>query len=441
MIEFKLSSKDHLSALLFGKEFKTKQSVLIGKYKNGNDKYQTQDIVVNISGFKLKPIEAWKTKKDGVFKVNEEVLTKLAELKLKGLNECEYPQKVQDLKELCRLYLKRRELEKQISTYYESTEQFIYDFDSCVHPEICLFGYETSSGYGGGVATGRPSARNPNTLNQPKSTTSLAKQHFTSRYKDGQIIEADHSQIEVVTQAQISGDTQYQQDVIDGIDFHCKYLALQEHLPYETVYKYCKVDCLPEWDHKRSQIKSGFTFAQQYGAGVKRIAEGTGLTEEEVTDLFEQHRLAYPQLDRFNKNLEEEVNRLGYYQTITGRKLYFKKYSTPEWKQKKFGIMEDYKRSEIVNYPIQSTATADITMLMFAKFWREKAIHNRDKYLLINTVYDSLVVDCREEHVEECKKDLKMLANVKEMMYNKFNYDWKLPVKVDIHSGDNWWET
>lgn len=488
MIEFNLKSGDHLSALFFGGNFLVDEQIPdldeLGNhksYKTGQKKGQLRYKYVKkelfIKGLELKPQRTLKTKKDGVYQTNEYVLKTIS----KKDNT--------DAGKIAKLMLRIRELNKQISTYYDGTEKFVHDFDSCVHHELCHFGYDRGNDtFGGGVVTGRLSGQKPNMLNQPKSTENKVRQHFISRFnkkcshcggqpenychecdcgyeQKGCWISADFSQIEPCTQAELSRDPMLLKEIENGTDKHCLYLALKEHIPYEEVYKKCKIDKDPEWDLKRSKIK-GFTFAKAYGAGIKKIAYDTQMTEEEVKDLFQAEKERYPILYRYQDINKRKVEMHGELQTIFGRVLKFKKYPAPQWLQEK-GILESYKPQEIINWPVQSVGSADLTLIMIGWFWRHKAIYNRhikcdkcdiygvsgivdcvqchgkgyyDNYLMINTVYDSLDVDCRPEFVDQLKEDLKVLTNVKEMCYTYFKYIWEVPVKIDIKEGNSWYE-
>ena len=213
---------------------------------------------------------------------------------------------------------------------------------------------------------------------------------------------------------------------------------MKERLPYDEVFKYCKIDKLQEWDFKRSKIKA-FTFKRKYGGGAKSIAESTGLTVDEVKDIFKAEEKAYPVLMQYQRRNLQIVAAHGELQTIFGRILPFTKYPTPAWKQEQTGIMEEAKPTEVVNYPIQSTGSADLTLIMIGHFWRKYAIHNRDKYLMVNTVYDSLDLDCKPEYEEELREHLKCLTDVKEICSKYFSYQWLVNVKIDIKSGESYY--
>lgn len=397
MIEFNPNSPKQLSALFFGGNLKEKKDIIY------------------IKGLGLKPLDKWKTK-TGSFQTNEEVLKLIAKKEDTTAGK------------IASLLLKSRKLNKEINTYYEGVKQFINE-KGFVHPQFSHCGYGDGQG---GTETGRLSCYKPNVQQIPKNFASKVKQHFVSRFEDGVLIECDFSQLEIVVQAELSKDDRYRQDVINGIDFHCKRLAFKEGLTYEQVIKNCNNENTKEvWKQKRSQIKE-FSFQRAYGAGAKSISENTGIPYNSVMTIIEKEKVEYPTLNLYNQNLIALVNKQGYYNNLFGRRFYFKKY---EWK----GEMT-YKPTDIQNYMIQGTATADISMIMFGIFWRE-TIKYRNKFLIINTVHDSIVLDCKKEYIEFANNLLKkILEKVPEMVYNYFGKHWSMPVKVDIKSGSSWWD-
>jgi len=411
---FNPDSPTQLSLLLFGGEIKEEYLVEIGVFKTGAKKgqikYKKEERTKRINGLGLHPHVSWKTKKDGIYSTNEAVLSVIA--KREGTKAAE----------ICQLILKSRELRKQISTYYDSTLAFLYD-DNRVHAQY--IGVQTD--------TGRLSCKNPNLQNQPKAPSKVPE-HFVSRYEEGKLIAADYAQVELVVQAVLSKDPQYIEDVLNGVDFHCKRLALKEGQDYEQVVRSCKGN--PEWSKKRSQVK-GFSFARAYGAGAKKIAEQTGMQEQEVLLLIEREREEYPVLSRWQESLKEEVNAKGFYRSILGRLYKFKKYPAPQWLQDR-GTYEAYSPTESVNYIVQGTATGDIVLIMLGYFFRTIAIHNRHKYLLVNTVHDSIMLDCRKEYVEDATEDLQVLTQWKQLCYDYFQVNWEVSLKIDIKVGETW---
>jgi DNA polymerase I-like protein with 3'-5' exonuclease and polymerase domains len=103
--------------------------------------------------------------------------------------------------------------------------------------------------------------------------------------------------------------------------------------------------------------------------------------------------------------------------------------------------MKGFKYSEGMNYKVQSFATADIHMIALGLLWRE-AIKHRDKFLLVNTVHDSVLIDCRREYKDMCCNTVKnKLECVMDVLKDKFNIDFDLPLRVDLKVGESWGST
>jgi hypothetical protein len=79
---------------------------------------------------------------------------------------------------------------------------------------------------------------------------------------------------------------------------------------------------------------------------------------------------------------------------------------------------------------------------MIGRLLRKIAIHNSDKFLMINSVHDSVVLDVKLNCLTFVQNVVKMeLESVNVMMKEVFNIDFNLNVPVDIKLGNSWGET
>jgi DNA polymerase I-like protein with 3'-5' exonuclease and polymerase domains len=90
------------------------------------------------------------------------------------------------------------------------------------------------------------------------------------------------------------------------------------------------------------------------------------------------------------------------------------------------------------NYPVQGTG-ADVMMLFRLSFWRRLKAAGLEKCcLLIQTVHDSLYIDCPKEH---CTTIIQMLYgcmdDLVENIRRCFGYDWKTPLSGEVSMGMN----
>jgi DNA polymerase I-like protein with 3'-5' exonuclease and polymerase domains len=174
-MNFNINSTKDLQLLLFGGIKTTKEKLpvrdldgnLVYTKKDHKLKIQIQTKEIRIRGLGIYPNKKWRTEK-GNISVNEDTLLDIQ----KG--NCSAPTQEQNkaAQEFATILMKIRGKEKQLSTYYDSTEELIYDSDDCVHPKFIHV--ETD--------TGRLSSKSPNAQNQPSADKSLVLQHFISRY-------------------------------------------------------------------------------------------------------------------------------------------------------------------------------------------------------------------------------------------------------------------
>lgn len=171
-----------------------------------------------------------------------------------------------------------------------------------IHPDECIrssFGHSL-------VATGRLSSSSPPLQNADNDSD--FKQIFSSRFgKEGFILEADFSQLENLTQAENSKDPNLINDIISGVDLHSKRAASIEGESYEEFYrKYQLAEAgdktYTEYKVKRKAVKSP-SFAYAYGAGLAKLIESTGLTEEAVRAFIKVNNELYGVSVQFFKTL------------------------------------------------------------------------------------------------------------------------------------------
>ncbi len=427
-----LNSNQHISALFFGGKIKYTYKEVVGVFKTGERKGQTK--YVNTESYYepkgiTKPHHAWKPVPsinpntgmpkpwNGVYSVDEGTLTALSKRGVK----------------LAVLLLERRSLAKELNTYYESMIKLVQP-DGKIHHSL----NHTST------ATGRLSSTKPNLQNIPRESASDwdVKQVFTSRYTDGVVIEADFKGAEVFAAAFVSQDEQMILDLESGIDTHKIRASEIWNVPVDDVT-----------DQQKQSAKEA-SFQLLYGSGAKNIAVTKFNGDEELAKSFiKAYYDRYNTLKQWQNRLVQEVEngRLpsskktdkGYpagtstIKSCTGRRYTFTEYDAPDWVVEHRGISTCFSPTEIKNYPIQGLATADIVPIMIGKLFRIMIKH-RDKALMINTVHDSVLLDCKKEYVTIVANTSKMiLQGVKEAV-KELGLDWNVPVSVDVKFGSNW---
>jgi DNA polymerase I len=431
MIEFNPGSNDHLSLLAFGGSLSIEEMqpvlddagnfvfVKSGKTK-GQVKMRKQKRIINIKGFAANPKKYSKPqKKEGFFKVDEGVLSTLAQ-DLKGPN-----------KEILNCILKIKELNKQISTYYKATRELLNTETGCIHAS-----YNHTA-----TETGRLSSSRPNMQNQPKSNISPVRKHFISR--NGTIVSFDFKQLEVFGFAFLTQDEVLIGDLLNNVDIYIRTAAEVYNRPESGITK------------DERQLFKMAVLSIIYGSGPNRLADGLNISVDLAKDIIATFFRRYKKSKQWQAQLVEnvkssailtkEVTKKGYpvYESTiinpTGRRIKFKTKDTPNWLSEK-GIHVGFNPPDIKDWPVQSLATGDIVLIFLGKLFRRLLVV-KDNVLLINTVHDSIDLDCKEEFVEQCITIVKdEVKNIPLWMKEEFGLDFNVPIDVSVALGKDWYE-
>lgn len=433
--------------------YKSGKKLGSGKFKNvtvpGELKVKWQDFSFDCPQI-VKPDPAWKGKltdaKDNpIYSIGKDVIEYLA---------AEY----KDHSNLISDFARNAQLNKELGTYYikwDSKSKTYKGMLTCVDPNNHIVHHSLNHT---STITSRLSSNNPNLQNIPRADKSLVKKIFCSRFKDGRMIEIDYSQLEVVVQAWLSGDTNMIRDVQQGIDFHCKRVALKYGIPYEEALDKCKNDSHPEyhiWKPRRTACKE-FSFQRAYGAGIAAIALSTGMDPDDVKHLFELEEKEYPSLNKYIDHITREVEktsepfrdperefklyRRGTYQAPTGTIYTFRSYDPPEWSKKK---NDTFMPTELKNYPIQGTG-GEIVQMVLGVLWRNLFIATNNfnsKALLVNTVHDCYWADTAPEITQfVAEKMYKVITAARRLINQIYNIECPVDFPAEVETGPNMYE-
>lgn len=301
------------------------------------------------------------------------------------------------------------------------------------------------------TVTSRMSSSDPNLQNLPRNGTSEVKKMFTTRYDNGLLGEIDYSQLEVVIQGVLSEDPQLTEDLNNKVDFHCKRLAKKLGEDYEHVYNMCHTVEDAVYKALRTDAKS-FSFQRAYGAGAATIAEATGMSIEEVNELIAVEEELYPNLVRFDKNLEDiiNINRVptsrklmingrpytqgkSHWDSPTGTRYTWREHETPEFMHK-HGKVLGFSPTERKNYGVQGFG-GEIMQTMLGKVFRY-LIENDRPVILVNTVHDCLLIDGEDEVVRREAKIIQgIMETVPEVLEEAFGMEIRVPFPCETEVG------
>jgi len=340
-------------------------------------------------------------------------------------------------------------MSKDLGTYFITTDEdgnskgmlTLVQPDSIIHHGL----NHTST------VTGRLSSSNPNLQNLSKGQKSDVKTLFRSRFgQEGSIVQSDFSSLEVYIQAILTECPQLVEDLASGKDMHCVRLAAKEHMPYEDVFRLCKVENNPEWDYKRTKAKV-FSFQRAYGAGVAKIASSTGMSEAEVQALVDAENARYPEIEVFYERLTKTIARnreptnrhiehpekrgltvqLGRSHSTTpdGKVYTYWEQPAPAWLLDK-GRLAAFSPTEIRNYVVQGEGGEWAKAAMWLSVRAFYHYRNFDgKALLVNQVHDAEYGDFHES-VRAKAAALLHVCMEEASTFMEWWFKWRLPIGV-----------
>ena len=305
--------------------------------------------------------------------------------------------------ELPALILEYRGLAKLKSTYTDKLPKDINTDSGRVH----------TSYHQAVTATGRLSSSDPNLQNIPIKTAQGRKVRAAFVAPEGKkILAADYSQIELRIMGHLSGDEGLLQAFSEGLDVHSFTASEVFNVEIQSVTE----------DQRRSA--KAINFGLIYGMSAFGLAKQLDISRALAQDYIDSYFSRYPKVLDYMEQTKEQASKLGYVETVFGRRLYL-----PEINAKQIMRRQAAERTAI-NAPMQGTA-ADII---------KKAMLEVDGWLgrtnvdcrMIMQVHDELVFEVAESDIDEVESE------VENLMSQSASLD--VPLTVSVGRGDNWEE-
>ena len=169
-----------------------------------------------------------------------------------------------------------------------------------------------------GTETGRMSSNDPNVQNFPKSQTFAENipgvAPFTANSRDMAIareghcfVEMDWSQVEYRVVCGLSGDPALLATFDQGIDLHISTASLMFGIPVDQVSKAYR------------QHGKTLNYAMNFGAGVTKIAQMVGASNNEARLLMSRWEGAFPRVTQRKEQVQSMLRRSGVATTFFGR--------------------------------------------------------------------------------------------------------------------------
>lgn len=282
-----------------------------------------------------------------------------------------------------------------LSTFVGGIKAFKQN-DSILHPNYnqCI------------TATGRLSSTKPNLQNQPREQTFPIRKVFISRFSGGSVTEVDFAQLEFRAAIHLAKDTRGKEDILNGIDIH-----------NATAQIITEAGQLIGRQDAKSR-----TFKPLYG--------GFTGTEAERTYYRKFLREIYTGIGAWHTELEETAITKHIITIPTGRQFIF-----PDCERAWHGGCT--KKTQVVNYPVQSFATADILPISMIRL-RRKMKEAKLRSVLVLTTHDSCAIDTypgEEQQVRELASQLGRFAE--QELRERYGIEPYVPFDVEVKYGNN----
>jgi len=313
---------------------------------------------------------------------------------------------LEELKELhpvVDLVLQYRQLSKLKSTYVDALPALINPVTGRVHTSFNQTG----------TVTGRLSSSEPNLQNIPiRSELGNKIRRAIVAPSGSLLLSADYSQIDLRVLAHLSRDP----DLIAAF-------ARDEDIHATTASKIFGVprgDITPEMRRTAKTVNFGVI----YGMSEYGLEQATELSREEAAQFIGLYFEQYPRVKEYIEATKEQARRLGYVQTVMGRRRFIPEINSSSWQ-----VREAAERMAI-NAPVQGSS-ADIIKVAMINLHREMRERNVKSKMLLQ-IHDELLFEVPEGEVEEIKSLVaKLMPQAIELC---------VPLKIDIKIGKNWGE-
>ncbi len=261
--------------------------------------------------------------------------------------------------------------------------------------------------------TGRLSSISPNLQNIP-SSQKYSKLIRTAFIPDDNscLLSSDYSQVELRIFASISNATNLIDAFKQNLDIHTKTASDIYHVNIEDVTK-----------DMRKTAKA-VNFGILYGISSFGLSEDLGINIKEANAFINHYLDTYPGIREYMEQQKKLAYEKGYVKTLMNRKRIIE-----ELKNKSYLIRVGGERIAL-NTPIQGTASDILKKAMIEIYDKFKELGLKSKMLI--QVHDELVFNVINDELETVKKI------VRDIMEN--TYKLKVPLKVDIEVGNNWYE-
>jgi len=283
---------------------------------------------------------------------------------------------------IVKIYLKYKQLKKDLTTYGAS-------FLKHIHPETGRI----HTNYTQLISTSRVSSSDPNLNNIPKEE--FTRSCFEAGYGNV-IIDIDYTDQEGIIAANYYNDPNliafYQGDFNDGHSFVAKQCFPEElkDIPMEDIKK--------ERPDLRFKAKSA-RFAIGYGGNGSTIAKNVNIPKAEGVRIYDAYLKGFPGIAKYFKYSKNQTKKNGYILLSPFSRRKFYKAGFFNLSEDSYEYYDFLKKS--LNYTIQGSAAEMIKLALIMLFDWIVGKDYFDIILIIGTVYDEIIIECPNYIAEE----------------------------------------
>lgn len=301
-----------------------------------------------------------------------------------------------------------RELSKLLGTYIDTIPALL-DKQDRLHTHFLQTG----------TSTGRLGSENPNVQNIPiKSDLGRAIRRAFVADEGFTLLALDYSQIELRIAAIMTGDPGLIEIFKEGRDVHAEVAA-------RVFGKNSTLDAYEQ--RRRAKV---INFGILYGMGVGSLQQSLGTKRAEAQEFYNQYFAAFPKLEEYMDNTKASAAKLGYTETLFGRRRYFDGIKSP------IPYVKAAAERMAINAPLQGTSAdlIKLAMVEIADYFKKEGLE-KDAYIMLQ-VHDELVFEIREDLVA------KIAPKIKEIMESAIPKEKSrgVPIVAEGKMGKNWGE-
>lgn len=261
-----------------------------------------------------------------------------------------------------------------------------------------------------GTATGRLSSKDPNLQNIPVRTKEGREIREGFIAKEGySLLSVDYSQIELRLLAHFSKDKILLNAFKNGLDIH-----------EQTAIK-----IFGEEAKGKRAIAKTINFGLLYGMGARKLSQTLEISQQEAKKYIDSYFNSFPTVKDYISKIHQEVQRVGYIETLLKRKRYFD-----------FSSVNDFQKSGFLREALNSIFQGSSADLIKLSMLECSKLENENIKMLLQ-IHDELIFEIKSEFIKEFSQKIK---NIMENIDEQYDVKLNIPLKVGISIGQNWAE-